>query len=222
MNHLNAETLKHLLTTRAPDPQLLAHLSAGCETCEAFLASSPDALLDGATDAALVSLAPPDEDAREGRTYDRIAVALKPSHEWRVLGALAAALLVTLAVAWLFFRPPESETGLKGNAVPTLELEAAVKLPDGNLRRVDEGATVPSQGVLVLRYRTSKAMRAEVVLKRPGSRQVLGTVELEAGMHDLAQGISLEGEQGPLEVTLVPEGAVDSDAPVGLKVNIGP
>ncbi len=202
MSHLTAERLQRLLDDPKNDPELFEHLAGGCEVCEAFLAATHDALLDGATDAALLSLASATAapaDIGERRTWSRVRRALVPSR-LRWLGALAAALLVVLGVALL--RPRDRDAGLKGAGLVTLELEAALQRGDGTLSRIETGAQVPPDAVLLLRYRASEATPACVVLQRSTSREVLGPVQLEAGTHDLPQGVSLAGEQGPVTVTL--------------------
>lgn len=222
MGHLNAESYARLMKRPQDEAELYAHLSEGCDACEAFLASQPDPLLDGVTDAALLSSArAPDIDPRAEATYQRIRPRPSSSTRRWVM-ALAAMLLAFVAAALLVSRPREAGDGLKGAPVLTLELQAVVKAPDGALTRVVRGATVPGSGTLLIRYHASDAATAKLVVIRDGKREVLGPVQLEGGTHDLTRdgallGLGLDGERGRLTVRLE---AVSSAAE--LEVNVGP
>ena len=222
MGHLNAESYARLLKRPQDEPELYAHLSEGCDACEAFLVTQPDALLDGVTDAALLSSAPaPAVDPRADETYARIRPRPSSSRRWVI--ALAAMVLAVLAAALLFPRPRAAGDDLmKGAPVLTLELQAVVKAPDGALTRVERGATVPGSGALLIRYHASDAATGSLVVIRDGKREVLGPVQLEGGTHDLTRdgallGVGLEGERGRLIIRIE---AVSSAAE--LEVNVGP
>lgn len=222
MGHLNEESYRRLLESPKAEPEQYAHLAQGCDVCEEFLATRPHPLLDGVTDAALLSVAPAvaSNDARAEETYARIRP--KPSSRRWVL-ALAAMLLAVVGAALLVFRPKEqTELGMKGAPAFALELQAVVKSPDGALTRVERGQRVPGTGTLLIRYHASDAATGKLVLIRGGEREVLGPVQLEGGTHDLMRdgqllGLSLEGERGPLKVRIE---AVSSAAE--LDIDVGP
>ncbi len=223
MGHLNEESYRRLLESPKAEPELYAHLAQGCDVCEEFLAARAHPLLDGVTDAALLSVAPAvaSSDARAEETYARIRP--KPSSSRRWVLALAAMLLAVLGAALLVSRPREqTELGMKGAPVFALELQAVVKSPDGALTRVERGQRVPGSGTLLIRYHASDAATGKLVVIRNGKREVLGPVQLEGGTHDLMRdgqllGLSLEGERGPLKLRIE---AVSSAAE--LEIDVGP
>lgn len=202
MGHLNAERLQRLLKDPRQEGELYAHLANGCDECEAFLAASP--CLDGLTDVALLSSAPAAgaraDDPRAEETFRRIRPA-RTRRRWLV--ALAAMLLAVVAV-WLL-RGRDDDRGLKGLLKVQVELQAVVKGPAGELTRLAPGQAVAPGGTLLLRYHASESAPATLVIQRGERREVLGTVQLEAGTHDLTRdgallGISLEGEHGPVRI----------------------
>jgi hypothetical protein len=218
MGHLNTESLQRLLSNPRQEEALYKHLAEGCDECEAFLAQSSHPLLDGATDAALLSLTGPvaaKDDPRAEATFRRIR--RPPDRKW--LYAIAALLLAFVAAWWL--RPTQDSTwGLKGVPKLTVELQAVVKRPDGSLSRIEAGAPVPASGTLLIRYHASESGTANLVLVRGGRREALGSVELSSGTHDLTRdgalvGFSLEGERGPLGIRLE---TVESTAELTLEV----
>jgi len=219
MGHLTKETYARLLESPKNEPELYEHLKTGCDVCEAFLAEQPHALLDGVTDAALLSgaVAKAGDEGRAAATYERIRPA--PSRRWVL--ALAAMVLVVLGAA-LLLRPRDDTQGLKGGPHVTLELQALVKGTDDSLTRVDPGKAVAPAGTLLFRYHASDSVEATLVIVRDGKRQEIGTVALESGTHDLSSegsllGLPLFGEHGRVLVRLE---AVDSAAEV--EVNVGP
>lgn len=207
MGHLNAEAWKRLLENPRSEPELFAHLGEPCEACEAFLAGTSHALLDGVTDGALVRRHRYDDDARAEATWARIRPAPAPARAWLRWAAAVAAML--LAVAFFFFqRRAADDFGLKGGPVLTLELEAVVQQPDGVLARLERRQKVAPAGLLLLRYRASEAATAMLVVQRASGREQSGPFALEAGQHDLSTadglvGVPLQDERGALEVWLV-------------------
>ena len=217
MGHLNAISLQRLLKNPRDEAELYAHLSEGCEECEAFLAQTGE--LDGLTDAVLLSQVKPAaaQDPRADETFRRIHAGERPSRRWVV--ALAAMLLAVVALFLLRPRGDE-DRGLKGAPKLTVELQAVVKQADGALVRVEAGHAVHAGGTLLIRYHASESGTAKLVLVRGGQREELGIVSLESGTHDLTRegalvGFSLEGEKGPLKVRVE---TVESAAELDLEV----
>lgn len=211
MTHLTPERLQALFASSAPDEALLAHLEAGCETCEAVLAASP--LLDGAVDAALLALVPRPAvtDAPPWRGEAPAARPAKRRLPWAA-GAVAAATLlaVLLAPRLLSTGAPGEEPGVKGVDAPVaLSLQVAVQRGDAGFEALADGATVRAGEVLILRTEASRAARGWVLLQRgDGPAEALEAVALPVGAHVLERelgllGVSLDGESGPITVWVV-------------------
>ena len=206
------------------------HLAAPCEVCEGFLAQAPDALgLEALTDDSLGALAAPD--AGEELGWARVRRELAPAPPARrprrflpgLVGLAAAAALALVVVRVGPWR--EDATGgfgIKGARPVGLTLSAAAQLPDGRVLPVREGATLPPEAVVLLRYVTEESTPALLVTRAgEAAPQVLGRFTLAPGTHDLRDdagelaGVSLEGESGPFTVALVaplPGEALPGDA----------
>ncbi|GEN05889.1 hypothetical protein SAMN05443572_102991 [Myxococcus fulvus] len=209
--HLDARSWREL---RDKSPDAVAyfadHLSRPCDECETFLEKNDDALgLEAMTDEALGGLAPVREDAVG---WARLRKRLGPPRRVWLSGAVAVAVaaVVTFAVhpALLTGEQPGTSVRLKGGAALSLELTALARMPDGSLRPLADGAPLPPEAVVLVRYRASELADALLALESPdGSVQMLGGYALEAGTHDLREdgelaGVSLEGEQGPRTLVL--------------------
>jgi hypothetical protein len=227
MRHLDASAMQALA---AREPEATAyfreHLAAPCEACETFLAShaGPD-LLDGEVDAALLRLAPP-------RAKENVPAPGLPAHllkrprrflsarQWGGMGgALAACLLAVVLVPSLRAPPAVQETswnGVKGPGRISLELAVVARGRDGQLRRLDPGAPVAPEDVLLVRYHATETGTALLYQQREGQPpELLGRFPLEAGTHDLEGpqglvGVSLEGDEGLLSLSLVAFAAGES------------
>ncbi|MHB8879430.1 MAG: hypothetical protein ACYC8T_37530 [Myxococcaceae bacterium] len=210
MEHLDGKTLSALL---ARDEGALshfrAHLSSPCEACEEFLLT--ERRLDGAVDALLLGLA-----AHPGAPLDEVGYArLKRSMRrgssaaGLAIAGMAAGVVLALSVGGLAGGPGAADpAGLKGGPRIQLELQAALRSADGRLSRIDDGASVPSDGVLLLRYHATEAGAGELLVQRGAGVPVpLGSFALQSGTHDLGlggevQGYSLAGEDGELTLLL--------------------
>lgn len=200
--HLDAARWEALQKT--PDRALLAHVEAGCEVCDEFLATQPG--FEGEVDRALLSLAPraPSTDELAWARWRRRQRAPR-----RALAA-AAAMMVLSAAAWALWSAPEPvSSGLKGSGRAQLELRAALKTPRGSLTIVDEGAKVPAGAALVFQVRSSFAGPARLFVRRGEAAPVeLAQFEVIEGAQELEAergllGFSLSGERGPLQLWLV-------------------
>ncbi|NBD11777.1 hypothetical protein [Corallococcus silvisoli] len=234
--HLDVESLKALQQREPEAVRYFAdHLSRPCETCETFLAGedaeSGDAFgLDALADEALVETSgrPLREDAVG---WARVRRKLGgPRRAW-LTGALGAAAAVVLA---LVVRPGTDRPGVapssqrtKGSAPLALEVTAAARLPDGEVRAVADGAVLPPEAVVLLRYHASESGDALLVREAPGvPPQVLGRHALTPGTHDLRDGadlagVSLEDEHGPVTLVLVawPQGEQGAAALEAVRVS---
>ncbi|MBN1205095.1 MAG: hypothetical protein JXB05_09250 [Myxococcaceae bacterium] len=217
MKHLDPQALRALA---AQEPEAVAwfreHLASPCDTCEEFLAQHPDTdLLDGRVDALLLGLAPPRQAPLDEVGWMRIRRQLRtPAHPRRwlaVAAAVAACLLGVVLVPRLVAPPSQGDIwdGVKGSRRITLELAAVARSADGQLRRLDPGARVPAEDVLLLRYHATEAGTA-LLFQQAGDRapELLGSFSLEAGTHDLRDprgltGVSLAGEVGGVTLWLV-------------------
>lgn len=217
MKHLDADTLRALASR---EPEAVAyfreHLAHPCDACEEFLAgrSGTDGL-DGQVDALLLGLAPSREAPRDEVGWMRLRRRLRaPSHTGRWVAAataLAACLLAVVLVPRLVAPQPSTPAwdGVKGSSRIALELAAVARGADGQLRRLDVGATVPSEDVLLLRYHATEAGSALLFQQvEGGTPELLGSFSLEAGTHDLEgpqglAGVSLSGEVGAVTLWLV-------------------
>lgn len=211
MTHLTPARLKALLASTEPDAELLAHLEAGCETCEAVLAASP--LLDGEVDAALLALVPRPA-VSDAPPWRGEAPASRPAKRRSPLAAvaLAAAALVAVVLAPRLFSTstPQTEGGVKGVDAPVgLSVQLAVQRGDAGFEALADGATVRAGDVLIVRADASRAARGWVLLQRgDGPAEALEAVSLPAGAHVLERdlgllGVSLDGESGPITVWVV-------------------
>lgn len=209
--HLDGEAWAKLQQQR--DDELLAHVDAGCEQCDEFLATVG---LEGEVDRTLLSLAPraPSTDELAWARFRRVQqrqVARSPS---RRVALAAAALLVLSAVGFVLTRPPPRDdspwSGLKGSdSLGRLELRAALKTGSGSLKPIADGAAVPSSAALVFQVRSSVSGPARLFIQRgDGAPTELTQVGLVQGAQELEQGegllgFSLSGERGPVSVWLV-------------------
>jgi hypothetical protein len=187
--HLDLETYQRLRSGQL-DPararQIAAHLDGDCATCDAFLAAQPADDLDGATDAALVQLAPP---AAEERGNDieyakiRRVMSGKRAPTWRVtrFAAIAAALLAVGGASLVGVRYEQAkradEAGVKGfpgrptTIVPAKLLFAVVE-PSGAGPKIDHGRSgevVPEGASLAFRVEVGRP--AYVALLRVGGAE---------------------------------------------------
>lgn len=227
MKHLDAQALRALT---AKDPEATAyfreHLASPCDACEEFLAQSSTDGLDGQVDALLLALAPrPASAAQDEVGWMRLKRRLRTSsHTTRWVGAaaaLAACLLAVVLVPRLVKAPVQEPpwNGVKGSSRIALELAVVARGADGQLRRLDPGAEVPSEDVLLLRYHATEAGSA-LLFQQNGEQEpeLLGSFQLEAGTHDLEgpqglAGVSLSGEQGPVTLWLVASPAGEELSP---------
>jgi hypothetical protein len=108
---------------------------------------------------------------------------------------------------------------VKGSGRIALELVAAIRSAEGQLRRLDPGAPVLPEDVLLLRYHSTEAGSALLFQQVDGHEpELLGSFRLEAGTHDLEgpqglTGVSLTGEQGTVTLWLVASPAGEELAP---------
>ena len=211
--HLDDSRLAALLANPKGDPDLVAHLAAGCETCESFLQQHADRL-DGLADQLLGSLRAAAPATLDEVGWQRLRKNLKAGKAgrapvWRLAVPLAAALAVALIGGVLLTRPKD-DAGLKGEGARIqLELSAAVRTAAGDIVRVEPGAHVKAGGVLVVRYHVTEAAQATLWVQRGAAPpERLGAVELEPGTHDLSNrgelmGLSLTAEQGEIAMWVV-------------------
>lgn len=226
MKHLDAQALRALT---AKDPEAVAyfreHLASPCEPCEEFLAQSSTDGLDGQVDALLLALAPRPAASQDELGWRRLKRRLRtPAHTGRWVGAaaaLAACLLAVVLVPRLMKAPEPARpwNGVKGSSRIALELAVVARGADGQLRRLDQGAEVRSEEVLLLRYHATEAGSA-LLFQQLGDQEpeLLGSFQLEAGTHDLEgpqglAGVSLSGEQGPVTLWLAASPAGETLSP---------
>jgi hypothetical protein len=220
MKHLDANTMSALA---ARQPEAVAyfreHLATPCDTCEEFLAQHPGTgWLDGQVDALLLGLAPPKPAARDEVGWMRLRRRLRGgarAGRWAAVAtALAACLLGVVLIPRLLNPQPgipsqQIHDGVKGSSRISLELAAVARGADGQLRRLDAGAPVPPEDVLLLRYHATEAGSALLFQQREGGApELLGSFPLQAGTHDLEgpqglAGVSLSGEAGAVTLWLV-------------------
>jgi len=230
MDHLDQKSLEALW---AREPAQLAHfarhLASPCEICERFLAeSSGPGLLDGEVDALLLSLAPRRVERFDELGFARIRRALRQERgAWLpALAGLAAGLLVFAGLGRLASR----DDGLKGASRISVELQASVLTAGGRVARLEPGASLDPADTVLLRYHASEAGSAVVVAEREGAPpEVVDTVALEPGTHDLAGrsgtwGFSLRGERGRIRLWMIarpgplaPDAAVARDVVEGVR-----
>ncbi|HYH95343.1 hypothetical protein [Hyalangium sp.] len=226
MKHLDAHALRALV---ARDPEAVAyfreHLASPCDACEEFLAQHPGTdALDGHVDALLLGLAPrqeaPPDEVGWMRLRRRMRTSNHPGRWVGVAAALAACVLAVVLVPRLVSTPPTElpGSGVKGSSRITLELAAAAKGQDGQIRRLDPGATVGPEDVLALRYHATEAGSALLFQQAgEGPPKLLGSFLLQAGTHDLGApdiiGVSLSDESGPVTLWLVASAAGEELSP---------
>lgn len=229
MRHLDANSLNALA---AREPEAVAyfqeHLASSCDTCEEFLATHPGpGLLDGQTDAVLLSVAPPKEARLDEVGFARLRRKLRAPAAPRRWVAVASAMAACVLAVVLVTRPrgPEgSETrgawdGLKGPSRISLEMAVVARSAEGALRRLDSGSAVPEADVLLLRYHATEAGTGLLFQQSDGGPvELLGRFPLQAGTHDLQgpqglAGVSLEGESGAMTLWLVGFPAEETPSP---------
>lgn len=231
--HLDATSWRALLEQASSGgvstrDALVQHLSAGCEVCDAFLAAHVDDF-DGELDRVLLRLTPVAQAPLDEVGWMRIRRRLKggtaPIRRWIAVGSLAAAVtLVTGAVVLNSSSHPENRTsnGIKGRVGgPMLEVAAALRTGDGAFVRLDDGAHLRRDAVLVFRAESSVDGLARIYLQRGSDPPTeIGEAELRAGTHEIRTdtgllGVSLEGERGDLNVWIVVgDGPFSSEAAV--------
>jgi hypothetical protein len=226
MKHLDAHALRALV---ARDPEAVAyfreHLVSPCDACEEFLAQHPGTdALDGQVDALLLGLTPRQEAPPDEVGWMRLRRRMRTSNHFErwvgVASALAACVLAVVLVPRLVSTPPTELpwSGVKGSSRIALELVAAVRSQDGQLRRLDPGATVGPEDVLLLRYHATEAGRALLFQQAAeGPPKLLGSFSLQAGTHDLGSpdiiGVSFSDESGPVTLWLVASAAGEELSP---------
>ncbi|NNB87446.1 hypothetical protein [Corallococcus exiguus] len=239
MRHLDATAMAELA---GRDPAAVAwfreHLASPCEVCETFLATHADPL-DGQTDALLLALAP------ERKTEAEVIPLRSPARARRfappprrylgwMAGAIAASVLMVVLVPLV--KGPTKEatewTGVKGPGRISLELAVVARSIDGGLRRLDSGADVTSDEVLLLRYHATESGTALLYQQREQQApELLGRFPLAAGTHDLEgpdglAGVSLDSDEGRLSLALVAfapgEPATEQDALAALAADGSP
>lgn len=224
--HLDAAAWKALCDDPDAHGALLAHLADGCEVCDTFLATHVDEY-DGAVDLALLALGPSREAPLDElgwiKLRRRLATRVAPGRRWAVGVGLAAA--VTLALGAALWRPSGSKPhwdGFKGAGGPSLQVTAALKEGADAFVRLDNGARLTGDSVLVFRADSSLEGPARVYLQRGSSPpEEIGVTELRSGTHEIRTdtgllGVSMEGERGELSVWIVVgEGPFTHEAALG-------
>ncbi|AFE06251.1 hypothetical protein COCOR_05209 [Corallococcus coralloides DSM 2259] len=239
MRHLDATAMAELA---GRDPAAVAwfreHLASPCEVCETFLATHADPL-DGRTDALLLALAPTRKAEAEVvplRSPPRARRFAPPSGRYLgwMAGAIAASLLMVVLVPLVKgpARGASEWTGEKGPGRISLELAVVARSTDGVLRRLDSGADVTSDEVLLLRYHATESGTALLYQQQEQQApELLGRFPLTAGTHDLEgpdglAGVSLESDEGRLSLALVAfapgEPASEQDALAALAADGSP
>ncbi|RKG48981.1 hypothetical protein D7X30_40005 [Corallococcus sp. AB011P] len=217
MRHLDATAMAELA---GRDPAAVAwfreHLASPCEVCETFLATHADPL-DGQADALLLALAParkPEAEVIPLRAPPRARRFAPPPGRYLgwMAGAIAASVLMVVLVP-LVKGPTRGATEWTGEKGPggriSLELAVVARSTDGVLRRLDSGADVTSDEVLLLRYHATESGTALLYQQREqDAPELLGRFPLAAGTHDLEgpdglAGVSMESDEGRLSLALV-------------------
>ncbi len=176
--HLTEPTYLSLLDGAMPVAEaraLAAHLAAGCEACEGWLAGRTVAdRLDGVVDGALAALAAGEAGAGHDLEFARITRALAPPRAARrwATGLAVAAALALAGLSGLMLRPGETGRwdGLKGTGaqVVPLRLRFLVLVPAaGAAPRIEKGVSgqaVPPEASL--QFQVELGREADVVLAR--------------------------------------------------------
>jgi hypothetical protein len=180
--HLTPQIHQALLDRTLPGAEareLAAHLQAGCEACEGWLAARPVAdRLDGLVDGALAALTQASGGAGNDLEFARVTRALAeppaaPAPQRRRMAGLAVAALALAGLAGLLLRDPERPgwDGRKGEGaqVVSLRLRFAVihPAPSREVERGVPGQEVPSAASLQFQVELGRA--ADVVLARDGA-----------------------------------------------------
>lgn len=200
MRHLSDEALQAL---RAGNSEVVdyfrAHLDRPCEECERFLGGvDGPGILDGRVDQALLALAPAGEPALDEVGFRRLSGKLAPSRIPRLALGVAAAAVVAVVAGGVGLWPGVRvgvDTGVKGGPQLVVELAAAVHLPDGSLRRLENRATAPAGGTVVFRYHATEGGKGLLFRQMEGrpEPELLGSFALRPGTHDLGDGEGLAG-----------------------------
>lgn len=216
--HFDDAAWQRLWKNPASEPELMAHLQEGCETCDDFLASRPE--LDGQVDQLLLSLAPRAEAPLDELGWRRLSVRMKKSRSGlAVVAGLAAGLLVLGGAALVLrkTKTPPIDSGLKGSARLVLEVVAARQTSAGVFEQLKSGDHVARGSLLAFQVSSPVEGPARVFLQRGREApEELAQLLLRSGVHQLEQesglfGIALEDEQGPVSVWVVAaEGPFDA------------
>lgn len=212
LEHLDAESWR-ALQARAPHAvvHFREHLRTPCATCQDFLAVhwGGDAL-EGAVDAALLSLAPsPPPAAVDEAGWERVRRQLphvpgasagrtraggRRAWAWAAAPAALATLLALVVLLPRSEAPEQGlEEGVKGLPPLALELSAAARTPGGELRPVAPDQRLSPGDVLLFRYHASGPGTAALVRVEGGRAEQLGTFALQPGTHELSAGEGLVG-----------------------------
>lgn len=196
--HLTTQTYTALLDRTLPESEaraLGAHLDAGCEVCELWLAERPTAdRLDGVVDMALGALPTSKAGAGNDLEFARIAEALAaapppaPSRRW--VGVLAvAAVLAVAGVVGLVHRTaaPDRWDGTKGAGAQVVPLRLRFLVihagpgPAPEIEKGVSGQSVPAGASL--QFQVELGREADVVLARAaaGSAEPFFHARLPAG-----------------------------------------
>jgi hypothetical protein len=126
-----------------------------------------------------------------------------------VVLALAAGLVLAVGVGLKVRSDAPSWNGMKGSRGPGLELTAARKRLDDGFARLDDGARLQKDAVLVFRANSTIEGPARVYLQRGNAAPVeVGETALRAGPQEIQTdtgllGVTLEGEHGDVAVWVV-------------------
>lgn len=196
--HLTTHTYTALLDQTLPEAEaraLGAHLDAGCEVCERWLAERPTAdRLDGVVDGALGAISTSQAGAGNDLEYARITRALAatapaPRRRRWVGGLAVAAALAAAGVAGLIHRtaPPDRWDGTKGadsQVVPLRLRFLVIHAGAGSAPEIEKGVSgqaVPAEASL--QFQVELGREADVVLARAagGSAESFFHARLPAG-----------------------------------------
>lgn len=215
IKHLDDDAWRRLLANPGEAQDALAHLAEGCERCDAFVLARVPAL-DGEVDRALLHLVSHSAKGVDDLTWARLRHRLRatpaPRRRWPLAMGLAAAMVLSVTSVLVGSRAHDelSASHVKGRSTgPTLELAVAVRDGEGRFQRLEDGARVTPNAVLVFRAESSVEGPARVYLQRgAGDPQEIGETEVRAGQHEVRTetgvlGVSLDGERGEVTVWIV-------------------